>query len=154
MSKGLLKRDFSDISLATFFGIANFGNTSAMRVIFFLKVFKILSTFQNRRKKSEKAFYFLDNCIWTGCVNLSLLRRENLWPAVNVFTNSPKIFHITKKHWSIFHIDQSFTLINKYAKGAVVHTWKCLGPFTKLLFEGSSETGLFRHLSNHSSRSP
>ena len=26
----------------------------------------------------------------------------------------------------------------------------CLGPFAMLLFEGSSETGVFRHLSNHS----
>ena len=26
---------------------------------------------------------------------------------------------------------------------------QCLRLFTKLLFDGSSETGLFRHLSNH-----
>ena len=26
---------------------------------------------------------------------------------------------------------------------------QCLGPFTMILVEGSSETGLFRHLSNH-----
>ena len=40
-SKGPLKKDFLNIYLITFFGVRNFGNTSAMRVIFFLKIFKI-----------------------------------------------------------------------------------------------------------------
>ena len=40
-SKDPLKRDFLDIDLTTFFGVSNFGNTSAMRFIFFLKMFKI-----------------------------------------------------------------------------------------------------------------
>ena len=31
---------------------------------------------------------------------------------------------------------------------------QCFGPFTMLLVEGSFETRLFRHLSNHVSRSP
>ena len=53
-SKGPLKREFLDIFLTTFFTIRNFGNTSAMRVIFFLKVFKILCTFQICRKKIQK----------------------------------------------------------------------------------------------------
>ena len=49
------------------------------------------------QKKIEKnLFCFWYNCIWIGFVNLSLLRRENLWLGVNVFTNSPKILHITK----------------------------------------------------------
>ena len=30
---------------------------------------------------------------------------------------------------------------------------QCLGPFTMLLFEGSSQTGIFRHLASHSFRS-
>ena len=41
LSKGPLKRDFLDIYLTTLFGIRNLGNTSAMRVVFFLKVYKI-----------------------------------------------------------------------------------------------------------------
>ena len=36
-----LKRDFFDIDLTTFFGIRNFGNTCAMKVIFLFKMFKI-----------------------------------------------------------------------------------------------------------------
>ena len=39
--EGILKGAFSDIYLITFFGDGNFGNTSAMRVIFFFKMFKI-----------------------------------------------------------------------------------------------------------------
>ena len=39
--KGILEQDFSDIYLITFFGDGNFGNTSAMTVIFLLKMFKI-----------------------------------------------------------------------------------------------------------------
>ena len=39
--KGILEQDFSDIYLITFFGDGNFGNTSAIRVIVFLEMFKI-----------------------------------------------------------------------------------------------------------------
>ena len=61
------------------------------------------------QEKFEKKLFFLDNCIWIGCVNLSVLRRENLWPAVNVFKNSPNILDITKRNFFQFnclHIDQ------------------------------------------------
>ena len=40
-----------------------------------------------------------------------------MWAAVNVFTNSQKILHITKRD---FLNSIALTLINKYAKGAVV----------------------------------
>ena len=39
--RGLLNRDFLDIYLTTFFGVRNLGNKSAMKVIFFLQMFKI-----------------------------------------------------------------------------------------------------------------
>ena len=39
--KGPLKENFLEICLTTFLGVRNFGNTSAMRVIFFLKMFEI-----------------------------------------------------------------------------------------------------------------
>ena len=39
--EGPVKRDSLDIYSTTFFGVLNFGNTSAMRVIFLLKNFKI-----------------------------------------------------------------------------------------------------------------
>ena len=71
-SKGPLKPEFLDSYLTTFFGVRNFVNTSAMRVIFFLKMFKIESSFQKLRKKFRK------------CLKLSLLTREYLSLAVNV----------------------------------------------------------------------
>ena len=51
---GLLKLDFSDIDLTTYFGVPKFKNTSAMTVIFFLKMFKIESRFRKRKKKKKK----------------------------------------------------------------------------------------------------
>ena len=39
--EGHSELDFPDIFLITFFGDGNIGNTSAMSVIFFLKMFKI-----------------------------------------------------------------------------------------------------------------
>ena len=50
-----------------------------------------------QRKIDKKAFCFGDNSIWSGCVKLSLLRKEYLSSAVNVLTNSYKILHITKR---------------------------------------------------------
>ena len=54
-----LKRAFLYIYLTTFFGVRQFKNTSPMRVIFFLKMFKIESTFQNYKKKKKKQKKFL-----------------------------------------------------------------------------------------------
>ena len=56
LSKGLLKRDFLDIDLTTFFKVRYFENTSAMRVIFSLKKFKFKteSKFQKCKKKTKK----------------------------------------------------------------------------------------------------
>ena len=39
--KGPLKQDFLDIDLTSLFEVRNVGNTSAMRVIFFLRMLKI-----------------------------------------------------------------------------------------------------------------
>ena len=57
-SKGPLKCDFVDIYLTTFFGIRNFGNTSATKVIFFLEVFKFYLHFKNEERKLRKSFLF------------------------------------------------------------------------------------------------
>ena len=54
MSKGPLKQHFLDIYLTTFFGVLKFKHTSAMRVIFFLKMFKIESKFRKCKKKKKK----------------------------------------------------------------------------------------------------
>ena len=42
----------------------------------------------------------------------------------------------------------SFTVINKYNKGAVMQISTVFGQFTMLLVQRCSETGLFKHLFN------
>ena len=56
------------------FRVRNFENTAAMRAIFFLKILKILSTFEKYQKKKtwEKVFPFRDYCISVGYVKLSI----------------------------------------------------------------------------------
>ena len=115
--KGPLRRDFLDIHLTKFFGVRKFKDTSAMRVIYFLKMLKIESKFPNCKKNSEKIFCFWDNCIWKCCNKLSLLRRENLSSAVNVLRNSPKIFISLTETFSNWI---SWRVINKSAKSAAV----------------------------------
>ena len=50
---------FLDIYLTTFFGVHNFKNISAMRVIFFLKMLKIETKFPKCKKKFGKGCLFL-----------------------------------------------------------------------------------------------
>ena len=51
-----MKQDFLDIYLTPFLGVGNFKNTSAMKVIFTVKMFKIFP----KRKKNEKKFSVSD----------------------------------------------------------------------------------------------
>ena len=76
---------------------------------FFWKCSKFNVDLRNAEKIWEKVFCFWDNSIWIGFVKLSLLRREYLSSAVNVLTNSLKIFHSTKTDFSqlnYVHSDQ------------------------------------------------
>ena len=57
--KSPIKQDFTEIFLITFFGDGNLGNTSAMRVIFFLKTSKFNVDFKNAEKKLRKSLFFL-----------------------------------------------------------------------------------------------
>ena len=62
--QGRLTEEFLEIYLITFFGVRKFKNTSAMKVVFFLKMLKIESKFRKwkKKKKMEKnVFLFWDN---------------------------------------------------------------------------------------------
>ena len=61
--EGSSETGFLDIYLTTFFIVRKFKNTSAMRVIFFLKKFKIESSLGNAKENRDNIFRFLDNCI-------------------------------------------------------------------------------------------
>ena len=54
--------------------------------------------FRKAIKNQEKVFCFKDNGVWTFCVNVYILRREYVYSAVNVLTNSPNILDLTKAH--------------------------------------------------------
>ena len=51
-----MKRDSIEISVTTSFGFCKFKNTSAMRITFLLKMFKIESKFTNLTKDNRKMF--------------------------------------------------------------------------------------------------
>ena len=74
-----------------------------------------------------------------GCVNLS--------SAVNVQTNFLKIFHMTKRDFFSTQLPSkgSINIVKLLSLGLK----QSFGPFNLLPLEGSSETGLFKHLSNH-----
>ena len=80
-----------------------------MRVTFFWKCSKFNLDLKNAKKQSEKGFCFWDKSIWTGCVKLSLPRKEYLSSTVGVLTSSLKIFHFTKTDFfqlNYVHTDQ------------------------------------------------
>ena len=152
LSKGPLKRDILDIYLTTFLGVCKIKNTSAMRVIFLLEIFKIKFNFWKCEKKVENIFCFWESCISKCCYKLSLLTRKYLLLAVNGLTNSPKILHITQRDFfnlNFLQRDEStckrccLSLLNSVLAGL---------PF--YLSKGLLETGHFWHLSNHVFRSP
>ena len=57
--KGFPETDILDIYLTVFFGVRKFKNTSAMRVISFLKMFEIKYKFRKHKKKLKKYFSLL-----------------------------------------------------------------------------------------------
>ena len=79
------------------FQVRNIGNTKSMRVMFFGKHLQFKLYFKNEAKNWEKVFCFWNNCIWIGIVKLSLLRIGYLSLTSNVFTCSPKIWHVNKR---------------------------------------------------------
>ena len=104
------------------------------------------------KKIPENFFCFWNNCVWIGCVKLSLLRRAYLSSTLSVLTNSLKILHMTKRDFfrTQFRSQWSINFL-KVLSFSIQH---CLGLFTMFLPEGFFETGLFRQLSNHVFRSP
>ena len=111
LSKRLHRRNFLDFYLITVSRVRNFGNTSAMRAIFFFENFKDFIYISKLSRKSwEKVFLLKDKCISIGNLKLSLLRREYFCSAVNVLKNNPETFSNLI----------AFTVINKYRKSGVI----------------------------------
>ena len=79
------------------FRVRSFGNTKAVRIIFFSKSSKFKLDFRNAAKNLEKFFSFSDNWISIGILKLSLLRTGYFSSVANVLTSSPKIWHVNKR---------------------------------------------------------
>ena len=133
------------------FQLLNFGNKSAIRVIFFWKCLKFNLHIKNAKRNRENNFSFWDNCIWIGCQKLSLLKREYLSSTVNMLTNILKNLHITKRHFLATQLPSQWSI--DMVKVVSFRFYRSLVPLTILFVQGSSETGLFRHLFNHVFRS-
>ena len=94
MSNRVLNRCFLESVLIKIFTIFNFGNTLAMSIMFYFKMFKLSCRFQKWNKKLRKIFFFADNCICIGRCKFPQHSTGCLPSAVNVFTSIPR-FHLT-----------------------------------------------------------
>ena len=65
--------------------------------LFLKKCSKFNLYFKKTVKNSDKIHSFWGNCIWIGCLKLSLLRREYLSSPANVLRNNLNILYITKR---------------------------------------------------------
>ena len=57
-------------------------------------------------KNPEKVFRFKDKGVWTCCVNVSILRQEYVYSAVNMLINSPNILDLTKTDFFQLNLSQ------------------------------------------------
>ena len=117
----------------------------------FSKCSKFDIEIKNADESWQKCCYFLGNCIWIGSVKLSLLRSEYLSWVANVLRDNPKILPSLTENFSNLTF---FAVILTIIKALLCRSQQCLGSFTVFLFKASSETWVFRHLSNHVFRSP
>ena len=155
--KNLWNETFLDIYLTTFFGVRKFKKTFKLWwSSFFWNCSKLNLILENAKTNSENIFPFWDKRIWKCSYKVSLLRRKYLSSAFNGLTNSPKILHIIKRHFfqlkCLFR--EIFANIANLAKVLPFWFQQCFGPLTMSLVEGSSEMGVFCHLSKHVFRSP
>ena len=102
-----------------------------MRVIFFWKSSKFNGDTKNAEKNSEKIFRFWDQCIWIVSIHLSLLLREYLSVAVNVWRKGLKNFHVSK---SDFCNSITFTVITQDDKDALIKIESVFQPVYHVAF--------------------
>ena len=113
---------------------------------------KFILNLENAKKSSENIFRSLHNSIWKCCNKLPLSRREYLSSTVNGLKNSIKIFHIT--HRDFFNLNGLHMGYINMIKVLSFRFQQWFGPFSMLLVEGSSQTGLLKHLSEDVFRIP
>ena len=85
-------------------------------------------------------FCFRDKCIRIVCIDLSLLIREYLSPAVNVLRKGVKNFHVSK---SDFCNSITLTVIIEDDKGALIKTESVFRPVYYVACRGVLSNGNF-----------
>ena len=128
--KCVIKRVFLDIIYPRHFHSVTWEIYKLRGPSSLLKCSKINVDFRNGANNSKQVICFLDNCIWIGCGQISLLRRQY-----------SSYSHITTQ---TFSKSISLRVMNNMIKVLSCRFRQCLGPFNMLTIKGCSETGLFR----------
>ena len=74
----VLTQGFLGILVTAHFAVYDFGNKSALTLIFFSNCWIFDVDFRNLEKNRENISGFGDNCVWIGCFKQSLLPRGNM----------------------------------------------------------------------------
>ena len=121
--------------------IHNFGNTEAMRLIFFLNCSKFYRNFKTAKEIWQKAFCFFHSCIWIACVKF-------LSSAVNELTSSPRIPDLTKRDIFELNLSNNDEIAVMYFQ-RLIQIQLSKKP---ILFFPKFYCGPFRHFGNHAFR--
>ena len=142
-----MKRNFLDIYLTTLFAARKFKNTSGVR-----NCSKLNLSLKYVKKKKEKMFLVSEIIASENVAINCLFSEEN-----TSFRQSVRQQRVLR-YWESFRQTFKPELVSKGARNVVKLLsfifQQCFRPFNVLLVERSSETGVFRHLSNHVFQSP
>ena len=122
------------------FGAGNFGKTKSMRVMFFLKMFKIYSRFQKRSKKFRKSFVFVRKFHLNWYRSIVSLKNGILFTGSQCVNRQSQDLTCQKQR----HFQTQFTC--QWSMNMKKVLWcrfqQCFGTFTMLLIKGFSQTWL------------
>ena len=145
LPKGLLKQDFLDTYLTGLWESVISEIQKLFESFFFFKYSKFNLDLKNAAKSWQKLFCFSDNCIWIGIVKMSLFRTGYFSSVANVLTRYPQIWYVNKGDF----FEKNFLASDQWVWYSCYDiAVACLGTSTILLVEASSETWLFRDLSD------
>ena len=113
---------------------------------FLSKCLKINLDSKNSEKSWEKFFFSWDNSLWIGIVKLPLLKKDTFYRQSICYQTVPTFCVWIKE---IFSNSTDFAGINEYDKSILMQISTEPGHVYHVPCRGSSETGIFRHLSDH-----
>ena len=139
LSKGPLKWDFIDIYLTSFFAVHQFKYTSAMRVIFFLKMFKIESKFTKCKKKKNKKkiekIFFVSHIIESKNVQ-QIASLKKIIPLIGSQWVEKQSYHFAYRSERRFKPALYWQVSINIVKVPSFSFEQCFSQFTMILVEG------------------